>query len=139
MSRNIALMLILCGVTCLSGCGGGGSDHDDDGGALSELTTFHFSVDDEDVTNKTVTYNVSAGESVTINAQVSGSRTDVGATWSYRFKDGYSGLAPRSTSRNTVVKPNSGKIVVVGKPSVSHTINGVETISGTTTVNIVVQ
>ena len=138
MNKKISLMVMLFVVSCLAGCGsGGGSDRDET--PLSELTTFTFSVDDEDVTNRVVTYNVTAGEAVTINAQVTGKRTDASATWSYQFKDGYTGVFPRSTTRNTVVKPNSGKIVVVGKPSVSHTINGVETISGTTTVNIVVQ
>jgi hypothetical protein len=141
MNKKIALMVMLFGVSCLAGCGGGGggggsSDEDD---VLSELTRLHFSVDDEDITNRAVTYNVSAGEGVTINADVVGGNGAVGATWSFQFRDAYTGGLPRTTSRNAVVRPTSGKIVVVGKPNRSTVINGVETISGTTTVNVVVE
>ena len=141
MNKKIIMILFLCiALLQLTGCGKSKSsddDGDDDGGA-SQLTTVSFTLNDEDISNRTVTVNVVSGQGVTINAAVQGSRTDVGAGWGYTLS-GYSGSFPRTTSRNFYVKPTAGKVIVKGFPDRLFSVNGKPQISGATTVNIVVE
>jgi hypothetical protein len=136
MNKKIIMILFLCvALLQLTGCGKSKSS-DDDG--ESDLTRVIFTLNDEDISDRTVTVNVVSGQGVTINASVQGPEADVGARWGYVLS-GYTGSFPRTTTRNLYVEPKSGKIVVRGYPDTVSIVNGRSLISGATTVNIVVE
>lgn len=135
MNKKIIMILFLCvALLQLTGCTK--QSNDDDG--ESELTRVIFTLNDEDISDRTVTVNVVSGQGVTINASVQGPETDVGARWGYVLS-GYTGSFPRTTPRNLYVEPTSGKIIVRGYPDTVSIVNGRSLISGATTVNIVVE